>query len=155
VAGAAHDDALEALYRRERTAMVRMATLIVGSRVRAEEIVQDAFVAMADRALGLESPGGYLRATVVNGCRIALRRHAVEQRYSLVVDERALGAGLDELVELRDALGRLPERVRIAVVLRFLVDLPDAEIAEILDCRTATVRSLVHRGLCSLRKDLS
>jgi len=40
-------------------------------------------------------------------------------------------------------------------VLRFLVDLPDSEIAEILECRSATVRSLVHRGLRSLRKELS
>jgi DNA-directed RNA polymerase specialized sigma24 family protein len=123
--GAAHDDALDAVYRRERTAMVRMATLIVGSRVRAEEIVQDAFMAMADRASELERPGGYLRTTVVNGCRMALRRRAVEQRYALVVEDRALGGDLDELVALRDALARLPERARIAVVLRYLVDLPD------------------------------
>ena len=51
MAGAAQDDALDALYRRERAAMVRMATLIVGSGGRAEEIVHDAFLAMAETAL--------------------------------------------------------------------------------------------------------
>jgi DNA-directed RNA polymerase specialized sigma24 family protein len=72
MAGAAHDDALDALYRREHAAMVRMATLIVGSRVRAEEIVHDAFVAMAGRALQLERPGTHwssTNATSVPGSR--------------------------------------------------------------------------------------
>jgi hypothetical protein len=79
-----------------------MATVIVGSRVCAEKIVQDAFVTMADRASQLESPGGYLRTSVVSGCRMALRLRAVEQRHAVVVDQRDFGAGLEELVELRD-----------------------------------------------------
>ena len=59
------------------------------------------------------------------------------------------------LTELRDQLQRLPARRRTAIVLRYLCDLPDAEIARILDCREATVRSLVHRGLADLRSTLT
>ena len=56
------------------------------------------------------------------------------------------------LMELRDALGALPIRQRTAIVLRYLCDLDDAEIADILKCRRATVRSHVKRGLAQLRE---
>jgi RNA polymerase sigma factor (sigma-70 family) len=49
-------------------------------------------------------------------------------------------------------LAELPDRMRAAIVLRFYEDLPDAQIAELLDCAPATVRSLIHRGLARLRK---
>jgi RNA polymerase sigma factor (sigma-70 family) len=54
--------------------------------------------------------------------------------------------------EMWDALATLNDRQRAAIVLRFYEDLPDADIAEILGCRTATVRTAIHRGLGSLRK---
>ena len=58
------------------------------------------------------------------------------------------------LLELRDALGRLGERQRAVVVLRYFADLPDVKIAEVLGCRPSTVRSLVRRALRVLRKEL-
>jgi RNA polymerase sigma factor (sigma-70 family) len=54
-----------------------------------------------------------------------------------------------------DALAGLPYRQRVALVLRFYEDRPDDEIAVILGCRPATVRSLVHRGLATLRKAIT
>jgi RNA polymerase sigma factor (sigma-70 family) len=59
---------------------------------------------------------------------------------------------LPETPVVLDALGRLPYRQRAALVLRYYEDRPDHEIAEVLGCRPATVRSLVHRGLEALRK---
>ena len=56
------------------------------------------------------------------------------------------------LVELRDALIALPIRQRSAIVLRYLCDLPEEEIAAILKCRRSTVRTLVRRGLAELRE---
>jgi len=49
----------------------------------------------------------------------------------------------------------LPAKQRAAVVLRYYEDLPDAEIAEILECSPATVRSQIHRALASLRTTLT
>ena len=92
-------------------------------------------------------------STVVNGCRMALRRRATERRHA--GDTTARIDAPTELVELRDALDRLSERERAVVVLRYFVDLPDPEIAELLGCRPTTVRSLVHRSLRKLRKELS
>ena len=53
----------------------------------------------------------------------------------------------ERLIELRSALGRLTDRQRIVVVLRYFADMPDDEIAEMLDVRPPTVRSLAHRAL--------
>jgi RNA polymerase sigma factor (sigma-70 family) len=51
-----------------------------------------------------------------------------------------------------DALAGLPYKQRAALVLRYYEDRPEREIADVLHCRPATVRSLVHRGLASLSK---
>lgn len=133
--------------------MLRLACLLVGSRPIAEEIVQDAFIVVGERWEALEKPGGYLRATVVNGCRMARRRRATERRYA--PSDVTTTDAPTELVELRSALDRLSERGRAAIVLRYFVDLPDPEIAELLGCRVATVRSIVRRSLLTLRKELS
>lgn len=61
---------------------------------------------------------------------------------------------IDEHDELFDALATLPWRQRAALVLRFHADLADADIASALGCRPSTVRSIIHRALGSLRKEL-
>jgi RNA polymerase sigma factor (sigma-70 family) len=48
-------------------------------------------------------------------------------------------------------LGTLPERQRAAIVLRHFQELPEAEIATALQCRPASVRSLISRGMASMR----
>jgi RNA polymerase sigma factor (sigma-70 family) len=54
--------------------------------------------------------------------------------------------------EMWDALAELKDRQRVAIVLRFYEDMHDEQIAEILGCRPATVRTAIHRGLRSLRR---
>jgi RNA polymerase sigma factor (sigma-70 family) len=144
---------LRALYDREHGPMLRLACLLIGSQAVAEEIVQDAFAAVGERWAGLDNPGGYLRTVVVNGCRMARRRRATELRHQHV-DVATVDAPT-ELIELRAALDHLRERERAVIVLRYFVDLPDAEIAQLLGCREATVRSTVHRALKTLRKELT
>lgn len=135
--------------------MLRMATLLVGSSSVAEEVVQDAFATVAERWHEIERPGGYLRTTVVNGCRQILRRREAESR----ANRRAVVEDVAELpthlVDLRQALGTLNDRQRIVIVLRYFVDVSDEDIAEILDVRPATVRSVAHRAFVVLRKELT
>jgi len=79
---------------------------------------------------------------VVNQCRSWRRRRTLERaRRPAPVDHAELVAD-----ELWDVLATLPHRQRAAVVLRFYEDLPDEEIAHLLGCRPATVRTSVHRG---------
>lgn len=138
------------LYGRERTSFVRLAYLMTGQLEVAEELVQDAFLACAPRWAELERPRAYLRAAVTNRARSWLRRLQLQrerEQPSETIDE----AHPDELW---DALGRLDERRRAAIVLRFYQDLPDDEIAEAIGCRPATVRTLIHRGLHDLRREV-
>jgi RNA polymerase sigma factor (sigma-70 family) len=65
----------------------------------------------------------------------------------------SVAVGLPELDETWDMLRRLPDRQRIALVLRFYEDLPEREIADLLGCRPGTVKSLIHRGLARVRKE--
>ncbi len=147
-------EGIASLFASERLAMLRMATLMVGSAAIAEEIVQDAFEVVGRRWSALERPGAYLRTTVVNGCAQVLRRRDAERR---VLAGRLPTGDVEmpcRLIELRDALERLSARQRIVIVLRYFVDIPDREIAEVLDVRPSTVRSLARRGLAELRREL-
>ena len=99
------DAAFDALFVRERTAMVRVAYLLVGSEPLAEEIVQEAFASVYARWDRIDNHGGFLRQCVVNGARSALRRRSLERRKAqLLVDDGTAPAGR----ELLDALAALP-----------------------------------------------
>ena len=95
-------------------------------------------------------PVKYLRTTVVNGSRTWGRRRRLELLHRTSrVEPAAMIAD-----EMWDALAALTPRRRAAIVLRFYEDLPDGEIAALLGCRPATVRTIIHRALIDLRKEL-
>lgn len=145
--------ALEALYRDRYEATVRLAHLLVADRAVAEELAQDAFVRILPRIDALDDPAAYLRTTIVNLCRDAGRRttraRALRAERRRVVDPPDVPATSTAVWQ---ALQGLPERQRIAVCLRFYDDLSDEDIARVLDVKAATVRSLVHRGLTTLKE---
>jgi RNA polymerase sigma-70 factor (sigma-E family) len=143
----------EEVFLTEYQPMVRLAYLLVDSGAVAEELVQEAFIRLHRRWERVDSPGAYLRTTVVNLCRNEQRRRSRERR-ARDRDRRASTAvdlGADEML---DAVAKLSPKRRAAVVLRYYEDLPEAEIAEILGVRPGTVKSLLHRGLRELRSSL-
>ena len=143
---------VDALFRARWAPSLRLATMLVGDRAVAEEIVQDALVNVTRRWDTLDNPGGYLRTAVVNGARDHLRRLERGRRRRL--PPAPFAAQEPELDELWAVLATLPERRRAALVLRYYEDLAIDEIARLLDCRPGTVSSLLHRGLADLRKVL-
>lgn len=150
---AAIDAAFTAVYHAEFVGLVRLAYLILGSREQAEEVVQDAFVRLHGRWRRVDNPGGYLRTSVINGCR-DIRRRLV--RYRAREPRLAVRAETwDAPDELSDALAALPLRQRSVLVLRFYGNLTEAEIAAALGIRPGTVKSSLHRGLDRLRRELS
>lgn len=141
---------LDDLYREHFARLVRVAFLMTGSSADAEDAVHEVFVRCVDRIGGVDHPASYLRAAVVNECRSAHRRRQRDQPA-----EPGVGDGLPhEALETRDALAALTQRQRAAVVLRYFVDVPDEEIAQILGCRPSTVRSLIRRAVRQLREAL-
>jgi RNA polymerase sigma factor (sigma-70 family) len=139
----------EDVYRSDYARMVRAAHLLTGSNESAEEIVQDAFVALYPRFALLDDPSGYLYRSVVNGCLTQHRRGRVVQRLRHLT--AAGDAAPPEFDETWHALKRLPPRRRAAVVLRYYADLPLAEIAAVLGCQVGTVKSMLHRALAQLK----
>jgi RNA polymerase sigma factor (sigma-70 family) len=136
-------------YREQWAAMVRLAWLMTGSRELAEDLVQDAFVHVGARWSTVETPIAYLRVAVVNAVRADARRGARQRALPRDPLHPVLPADLDETWRLLD---RLTSRQREALVLRFYADLPFDQIADALQCRLGTARSLVHRGLGRLKE---
>jgi RNA polymerase sigma-70 factor (sigma-E family) len=156
-ADAGAEAAVGALYDDAAVGLIRLAYLMLGDRPSAEDVVQDAFfglyrnwarLADHDRALS------YVRSSVLNGCRSALRRRAAGRRLTTyqppAASAEATALGHEERREVMQAVRRLPDRQREALVLRFYLDLPDAEIARIMGLRPSSVRSATHRALKAL-----
>jgi RNA polymerase sigma factor (sigma-70 family) len=59
-----------------------------------------------------------------------------------------------ERLDLVRALGRLPKRQRQVVILRYLADRPEEEVARVLGCSVGAVKTHASRGLSALRAEL-
>jgi RNA polymerase sigma-70 factor (sigma-E family) len=155
-------DDLGELYVAHRLSLVRLAVLLVDDRATAEDVVQDAFAGLAAKDSGLRDPEaalGYLRKSVVNRSRSALRRRRTARGYaplrsieSVRPDERAVLA--EEHREILAALDRLAPRQREVLVLRYWSGLSEAEIADALGISRGSVKSTASRALDHLEKTM-
>jgi RNA polymerase sigma-70 factor (sigma-E family) len=160
--GAEWDGALIDLYRAQRLPLLRLAVLLTDDPGTAEDVVQDAFVALQRRwhAVDPAAAAGYLRTSVVNGVRTLYRRRGVARRHLHAVrHEDVPSADLAVLLteehrEVVEALRTLPRRQREVLVLRYWSELSEAEIASALGIARGTVKSSASRGLASLQKQL-
>ncbi len=158
------DEAVTRLFASHYRQLVRLAALLVADRSLAEEVVQDAYVRLHQRWRTLREPDralGYLRTSVINGARSALRRRAVARRYAATLVAlpdmpSAETSTLDayEQAVVIAALRRLPSRQREALVLRYYADLSEADIAEAMGISRGAVKSHAARGLAALRQIL-
>ena len=156
------DTALEQLYAAHYTALVRLAVLLLRDQGLAEDVVQDSFVAMHRRwgRLDAAKAPAYLRQTVVNRSRSALRHRAVVARHQPEPLPDEAGADVAVLQTERrtavlDALAALPVRQREVLALRYYLDLSEADIAETLGISRGAVKSHASRGTAALRARLS
>jgi RNA polymerase sigma-70 factor (sigma-E family) len=148
---------------REHTgALLRTAYLLTGSTHAAEELVQDTLVRLYpkwERVEAAELPLAYVRRALANGFvnhqrRASRREYAYDDVPERTDEFDALGQ-LADRDEIWAGLRSLPERQRAALVLRFFEDLSDEESAAALGCRVGTIRSLISRGLATLRAQMS
>lgn len=128
----------------------RLAHAMLRHRDDAEDAVQDA-AAKAWQKRGTFRAGAALRpwflAIVANECRMALRRN----RRSLPAEAIGTQPASDEAVALRLAIGRLDLNSRLALVVRYYLDLPFEEVARALGISAVAARVRVHRALRKLR----
>jgi len=145
--------------RTHTSGLLRTAYLLTGSAAAAEDLVQDTFVRLYPkwhRVEGADAPLAYVRRSMTNNFlnekRRASSRDLTTDSVPDRVEDRDPYTQLLDRDEVQSLLARLPARQRAALVLRYYSDLPDGEIAAALDCRVGTVRSLISRGLATLRE---
>lgn len=136
-------------------ALLRVATALTGDRHRAEDLVQGALAKLAGRWHKVDDPEGYVRRIIYHDFVSWWRRRPARTEVlaasppELAVADGA--ADTDRRIDLRSALALLGPRQRAVLVLRYLEDLPEGQVAEILGCSVGTVRSQGFRALARLR----
>jgi RNA polymerase sigma-70 factor (sigma-E family) len=140
-------------------ATVRLAYGLTGDLGHAEDVAQAAFArayASWARVTRTGDPDAYLRRIVVNeNHRRFRKRRVAEDLPGTLPDHGAPDAAgaWDERAALLAALARLGPRQRAVVVLRFWMDMSEAETAKALNCSVGTVKSQASRALATLRKE--
>lgn len=144
-------DGFEAFYREQYAPGVRLAWALVGRRDVAEELVQDALLCAHDRWEVLQQydrPDAWLRRVLLNRCTSWHRRRLAEGR--LLVRLRSEVPRTVELTEedgeLWRALRSLPRRQAEVLALVVVEDRSVSEVALVLECGEATVRTHLRRG---------
>jgi RNA polymerase sigma-70 factor (sigma-E family) len=136
--------------------LTRLAYVLTGDQHAAEDLLQNSLVKAAAHWGRIHTaPEAYVRRIMYRERASWLRRRARRRETVMAqVPEPATGdgaAGVEARLALRAALLALPPRRRAVLVLRYLEDLPDSQVAEILGCSVGTVRSQNHKAVAQLR----
>jgi RNA polymerase sigma-70 factor (sigma-E family) len=151
-----------ALYQAHALGLVKLAVLMVGDQLTAEDVVQDAFLGLYRRWSALQDRDkalSYVRASVLNGCRTF---HRGKYRRGNIRPEDPGHAESAESIamlgeahrEVLTALRRLPDRQREAVVLRYYLDMTEEQAAQAMGVSRGTVKSSTSRGIAALARML-
>ena len=156
--------AVTALYAEHALGLTRLALIMTGDRHTAEDIVQDAFCGLHSRWDKLRDPAkalSYVRSAVLNGCRTEFRRarsalgspgsEDYEAHLPSAWSAESAALASEERREVLRALLKLPTRQREALLLRYFLDLSEADTAAAMHVSRGTAKSTVARGLSALR----
>jgi RNA polymerase sigma-70 factor (sigma-E family) len=149
--------AFEAFVREAGPGLLRFGHVLTLDRAAAEDLAQETFIRVGlawSRVRADGNPAGYARRTMVNVFLNQRRRRAevpVGTPPETAAEDRRLAA-VESVAEIRRMLARLPTRQRAAVAMRYVADMSDDQIADVLRCSAQTVRSQISRGLATLRQ---
>ena len=153
-----------ALFEAHALGLIKLAKVMLGDQSIAEDVVQEAFVGMYRRWASLRDRDkalGYLRASVLNGCRTAYRNRTRRDRALLLAPAAGVIVSAEESAlvgeanrEVLAALRALPARQREAVVLRHYLGLSEEQAAQAMRVARGTVKSATFRGLRTLARIL-
>jgi RNA polymerase sigma-70 factor (sigma-E family) len=152
------DDEFREFMQARWPTMVRLAYGLTGDQGHAEDVAQTAFArayASWPRISRSDNPDAYVRQIVINENRNRFRKRRVTERLTDSPPDHGAGDAtreFDERSALIAALQRLGPRQRAVVVLRYWMDLTEAEAAAALNCSIGTVKSQASRALATLRQ---
>ncbi|MBM9505643.1 SigE family RNA polymerase sigma factor [Actinacidiphila acididurans] len=154
--------AFHEFFERHYAELARLAHLLTGEADAADDLAAEALVALWrrwDRVMAAEHPVAYARGVVANLARSRIRSAVRERRRVALFwsqrPERVEGPDLPAVLDLREALQRLPFRKRACVVLRHAFDLSERDTAEALGISVGTVKSQTSRGVAELERLLT
>ena len=154
------------LYQAHGVGLIKLGVIMLGDRTAAEDVVQDAFFGLYRNWSRLSDPLNalaYVRASVLNGCRAALRQRIRRDRRdrSVVAADAVPVESVEAIVMLSEehrevfaAMRRLPDRQREALVLRFYLGVTEEETARAMGISRGTVKSSTSRALAALGRML-
>ncbi|GAB3053375.1 SigE family RNA polymerase sigma factor [Intrasporangium mesophilum] len=152
---AAHDAQFVEFVQRSSADLLRFAWGVTGRRETAEDLVQDALQRVYVKWRSIDdSPMAYARKAIVNRHLDQVRRHKLIRFLPLpqgLANTPAPTEAPDLRLDVLAALERLPARERTAVALRYICDLPEREVADLLDVSVGTVKASASRGVAKLR----
>lgn len=153
-------DEFDEFYRVSFPRIVDIARGLSGSRLAAEDLAQEAFIAAYkqwDKVGRLENPGAWVRRVVINKSVSRYRRHLAETK-ALVKLRPVRGTAPehlpDDAEDFWQAVRGLPRRQAQAITLFYLDDLSTTEIAEVMELSPNTVKVHLHRGRTTLADTL-
>ena len=157
----AAEDPLATLFHDHYGGLVRLVSGLLDDNESCEEVVQDAFAAMANGSARPE-PGkeaAYLRSAALNGARSQLRKRRVRRRQPAPALQLVNPAEHDAVIrvenqEILHVVRELPDRQREVLLLRYQADLSESEIAETLGISAGSVKTHASRGLAAVRDRL-
>lgn len=148
---------LEQFCSSARHRLVGALSLYVGDAGVAEELANEALLRAVDRwgeVQVMTNPDGWVHTVAFNLARSRFRRLAAERRAHARLAARDAPAGPDvaDVLAIRAALARLPNRQRQAVICRYYLDMPAAGIAAAMNCSAGTVKVHLRSALATLRQ---
>ena len=160
-------EGVTALYAAHSLGLIRLGFVMLGDRGAAEDVVQDAFLGLYRNWDRLNDPANaltYVRSSVLNGCRAALRKQARGDRRDRAAAARDGRAPFDsteaavllseEHQEVLVAVRKLADRQREALMLRYYLGLSTDETAQVMGISTGTVKSAISRAIATLGRTL-
>jgi RNA polymerase sigma-70 factor, ECF subfamily len=156
-------EAFAVLVERYALRLVQICARFVNDAELGVELAQETWVGIWEQRARYRAEGRFvvwLISAARNRCRNRLRAHGVVRRHvqsALVLQPEAVDE-IDRLLleerrrQVRDALSRMPVRMREALLLRYAEELRYDEMSEVLRASESTLRSRVHHGLRLLRE---
>lgn len=150
--------------------VVALALSRITDAAEAEDVAQESFLKAYSQLTSLNDPSrlaGWLSKITIQQCSNSLRRTVRHKKaiackatpIETLAEQPAISAnpGLtqNQIRFVRQRIGRLPEKFRTMIIMRFVADLSAVQIAEQLGKRPGTVRVWLHRAYKILRKDLA
>jgi RNA polymerase sigma-70 factor (sigma-E family) len=152
---AAERDFRDFVEARSQTLMRTAFLLTGGDRHAAEDLLQTALAKAAGRWRAIDNPESYVRRAMyrqqVSWWRLKWPRRETHVAEPPDRPREDRTSEVDLKMAVRAAMARLTPKQRAVLLLRFFDDLPEGEVARLLDCSVGTVRSTTHRSLARLR----